>query len=1063
MASFSTTEKHISQIPALQLLINLGYVYLTPEKALNLRGGNINNVLLESILREQLGKINQIHCKGNSYPFSKPNIDEAIRKLKIARHDGLQKTNETIYDFITLGTSLEQVVGKDRRSFSLHYIDWENQHNNVFHVVPEYVVERTKSTKTARPDIVLFVNGIPFCVIECKAPQIEIEKAVEQNIRNQHEDYIPKLFTYTQLLMGVNKNEARYATVGSSKKFWGVWKELEDREEDVERAVNKPLSEEQKSELCSGEFASRQKLLSGSENERLVTGQDRAIYSLCRPERLLELAYRYTVFDNRCKKIARYQQFFVVRSIMSQVKHKSADNKRTGGIIWHTQGSGKSLTMVMLVRALVLGAEIANPRIILVTDRKDLDNQLGNTFQACGLSKKRASSGGNLITHIKNKVQIITTLIHKFARACASGKFSDKSPDIFVLVDESHRTNFGLLAAGMRKMLPNACYLGFTGTPLLNEEKNSFAQFGGLIEPCYSIRQAVEDKAVLPLLYEGRHTEIEQEETINILFERHTAGLTEQQKADLKRKYASIPKLHEADKVVYKRAFDISMHYRTNWQETNFKAQLVTPNKATAMKYYKYLKKLGLVTSAVVISPPDTREGYEEVNEGAAAGISKFWAKMMQEHGSEEEYTQCIINQFKDKEEPEILIVVDKLLTGFDAPRNTVLYLCRKLRGHTLLQAIARVNRLYEGKEFGYIVDYADNLGELDKALTIYDAFAGFNEEDLIGTLTSINEEVKKLPQRYSELLKIFREIKNKNDEEEYERLLADEELRKIFYECLSAYSKTLKIALGTQKFIMETDEAKLKDYKDTLKRFENLRKAVRHRYAEVTNDSEYERKIEKLLDTHLHSNNVHQLNEPTNIFNNQEFENIKKGQGIDSNMSKAALADTIAYAIKKTLNEKMEEDPAFYKKLSELIQKAIDDFKAHQLSSIDYLKKVSEIKEEMDLNKRNKRNDVPADISGNNEACAYYGVILPYFIDEQYGIEPKEGKSEAVKTALAIQRFIEKHWVVNFGLNSGAKNSAINDIDDFLHDEVNISLSGEHKDEIINRTMMIAESRRSE
>ena len=1060
---FRFNEEYLSQIPALQQLIALGYEYLSPEQALAMRGGKNSNMLLEGVLREQLKKFNSIHYKGKGYHFSEANIQEAIQKIKNVKYDGLQKTNEVIYDLITLGTALEQTVEGNSKSFNLNYIDWKKPSNNVFHVVPEFSVERNRSVETARPDIVLFVNGIPLSVIECKSPKVEVEQAVSQNIRNQGDEYIPKLFTYVQLVMGVNKNAAQYATAGTPAKFWGVWNELEDKEDKITEIINTPLSDDEKDALFSGEFAPARGFFDALENEgeRMLTEQDKALYSLCRPERLLELTYRFTLFDAGIKKIARYQQFYVIRSTVERIKRRDREGIRTGGVIWHTQGSGKSLTMVMLTRALALDTEVVNPRIILVTDRDDLDKQLGNTFAACGLSKERATSGRNLVKHLKEKVGIITTLIHKFDKGWASEKYIDESPDIFVLVDESHRTNFGSLAARMRQMLPNSCYLGFTGTPLLKKEKNNFSKFGGLIEPHYSIKQAVKDKAVLSLLYEGRHAEMEQNQAaIDLWFDRHTSDLNKDQQADLKQKYARAEMLNKSDQVIYMRAFDVSEHYRANWQGTGFKAQLVAPSKAAALKYHEHLKDIGFVTSEVIISPPDTREGHEEMDEGPTDEVGKFWDKMMKRFGSEEEYTKQVINQFKYGGEPEILIVVDKLLTGFDAPKNTVLYLCRTLREHTLLQAIARVNRLHEGKDFGYIVDYASVLGELDKALTMYDAFEGFDEEDLLGTLTSVNEEVQMLPQRYSDLWDVFREVKNKHDEESFEVLLADDELREDFYERLAEYSKTLGIALSTDKFIMETDEAKLRNYKADLKRFQNLKKSVKLRYAEAIDYRDYEPKIKKLLDTHIQANEVIQLNAPVDIFDDQNFDAVKKGQGIHSGKSTAAKADTIAHATKKVINEKMDEDPALYEKFSKLIQQAIDDFKARRISDLDYLNKVSDIRDSV-VSK--KHDDVPESISGNDEACAYYGVIKPYFMN--YEAEVQEIDSVSAETSLAIQRIIEDHWKVDFWADDDAQKSAINDIDDFLYDEVkdkfDMALSLEQMDEIIEKTMQIAKSRR--
>jgi len=243
---FRFNEKYLSQIPALQQLINLGFEYLSPEQALAGRQEKTGNVLLEDVLREQLKKINRIQYKNKEYLFSEENIQSAIEKLKNAKYDGLLKTNETIYDLLTLGTAMEQTVEGDSKSFNLHYIDWQDWNANRFHVTAEFGVERTRSTETARPDIVLFVNGIPFAVIECKSPKIEVEQGISQSIRNQRDGYIPKLFTYVQLVMAVNKNEARYATVGTHAKFWSVWKEREDAEVTICESVNRSLSDKSK-------------------------------------------------------------------------------------------------------------------------------------------------------------------------------------------------------------------------------------------------------------------------------------------------------------------------------------------------------------------------------------------------------------------------------------------------------------------------------------------------------------------------------------------------------------------------------------------------------------------------------------------------------------------------------------------------------------------------------------------------------------------------------------------------------------------------------------------------
>jgi type I restriction enzyme R subunit len=1067
MTGFRFNEKYLSQIPALQLLINLGYEYLPPDQTLAERQGKAGNVLLEGILREQLKRINRITYKGGEYLFSEENIQSAIQKLKNVRYDGLQKTNEAVYDLLTLGTALEQSIEGDTKSFNLHYIDWQDFSNNKFHVTAEYGVERTRSHEKARPDIVLFVNGVPLTVIECKSPKVDVEEAIKQNIRNQNEEYIPRLFSYVQLVMAVNKNAARYATAGTPLKFWAVWRERFDTDKDVAAVLERPLKPGDKDCLFSGEFADSRDYFDSLEAEgRQLTEQDRAIHSLCRHERLLELTHRFTIFDAGIKKIARYQQYFAIKRTLAHVKKFDTEARRQGGIIWHTQGSGKSITMVLLARNLALDKEIPNPRIVLVTDRIDLDKQLKNTFAACGLDPQRARTGRDLLELVSEKqAGIVTSLVHKFDKALNVRKFSDDSPDIFMLVDEAHRSQYRELAARMRQMFPRACYLGFTGTPLTKTEKNSFRKFGKLIDS-YDMEQAVKDGAVVPLLYEGRHAEMTQnKKAIDLWFERHTQGLSPEQKADLKKKHARAETLNKVDQVVYMRAFDISEHYRENWQGTGFKAQLVTPDKDTALKYQRFLDEIGFVSSEVVISPPDVRLGYEEVEGEPTEAVHKFWEKMMQRYGSEEEYNKQLINQFKYGDEPEILIVVDKLLTGFDAPRNTVLYLCRSLKEHTLLQAVARVNRLYEdpeteiSKDFGFIVDYVSILGELDKAITMYSALEGFDEEDLRGTLKPIQEEIAKLPQRYSDLWDLFKEVKNSRDEEVFERHLEDDARREEFYERLAEYSKTLALALSTEQFITNTPEQKLARYKADLKRFQNLKAAVKLRYQEAIDYRDYEQKIKKLLDTHIAADEVIQLNEPVNIFDEKSFGMVKEEQGVYGTKSDAARADAIAHATKKAITENMEKDPAFYEKFSKMIQRVIDDFRAKRISDLEYLHRAGEIRDKV-VSRRH--DDVPERLQENDDAMAVFGVVKPYFSGD--GQDAASVEEAAADTALAVLDILQRHWKVEFWDDLDAQKRVTNDIDDFLYDEIKgergIDLGLEQMDEILEKVMQLARHR---
>ena len=1056
----SFKEDHISQIPALQLLQRLGWTYVTPEQALALRGERPGRVILNAVLEEQLRKMNRIQFKGQTYAFSEGNIQTAIQALEEFPFDGLVRTNERIYDQLCLGKSLSQMIYGDQKSFPLRYIDFtpEGLANNVFHCTAEFVVERTGSHETRRPDIVLFVNGIPLVVIECKRPDIKdpLDEAVSQMIRNQRDDEIPKLFLYSQLVLALTKNEAKYGTTATAAKFWAVWKEREDVDGEIARQLLTPVTVEQKDALFSDPFRYTRGYFEklDAARSREITPQDRALYAFCRPERLLELMFRFVLFDAGEKKVARYQQYFCVQKMLERLRSLDDEGRRQGGVVWHTQGSGKSLTMVMLAKAIALEPGIENHKIVLVTDRVDLDDQLYKTFHHCGHELVQATTGKHLIDLIEgHRSAIITTIIDKFEAALRKKEVQNPDRNIFVLVDEGHRTQYGPLHAMMRKVLPNACYIGFTGTPVMKKDKNTLTQFGGLIDT-YTIREAVGDKAVVPLLYEGRDVELSvDQKQIDSWFEKVTANLARKQAADLKKKFAAAKQLSKAEQRVKRIAWDVSIHFRENWQGTPFKAQLVSPDKATALKYKQFLDEFGMVTSEVLVSAPDVREGYEEVQEESKEEVVRFWKKMMEKYGTPDEYQRQLISGFRDGDAPEIIIVVDKLLTGFDAPRNTVLYLCKSMEGHTLLQAIARVNRLHEGKDFGYIIDYQGVLSELNQALDLYGKLPEFAQDDLAETLTDVSEVVKTLPQRHSELWDVFKGIKNKRDEEEFERLLAEQALRDQFYERLSAYARTLAVALSTVKFVEDTPREKIEKYKSDLQFFMNLRTSVRRRYGEAVDFKEYEKKIQKLVDTHVGAGEVEPITELVNIFDKEAFtKEVEKVHG------SASKADLIAYRTKRTISEKWQEDPAFYKRFSQMLEEAIEAFRQRRLSDAEYLKRVTEIMQSV-VNRTG--DDIPAPLRQHDIAKAFYGVILETL--SKHELAETRRNEIGVEASLGIDERIRRMKIVNWGTNADVQNQMRNLIEDFLFelkDKHGIALTFDDIDAIMEQCLDIARVR---
>ena len=1100
--SFDATEKYQSQIPALQLLVALGFKPLSQAEALALRGGRLRNVVLDEVLTDQLLKLNRFTHHGRDYAFDLEDAHEAIRRLKPTpdRLKGLRGTNQDIYDTLVLGTTIVKTIDGDSKSYSFRYVDWENPDNNAYHVTAEMAVERTGSTQTRRCDIVAFVNGIPFVVIENKRPTESLKKADSQLLGYQHEDNIPQLFHFAQVLLSMNRREARYATVGTPRKFWQTWREedadgrlaslaarepnaaeraalagaLEDDTPPAERPlvrlqglIDRPLAVAEARAVYAGAFAGARSHFEAlvAEGERAITAQDRALFALCRPERLLDLVRRFTVFDGGVRKIARHQQFFGVRSAVERVRQFDTNGCRKGGVIWHTQGSGKSLTMVMLGRALALDKDIANPRIVIVTDRDDLDRQIKDTFRSCEMEPVRATSGAHLLKLIRNRTTLVTTIINKFDTASRSGSATDPDPNIFVLVDESHRSQTGQygghgeFAMKMRRILPNACYLGFTGTPLLQKEKNTLSTFGGLIHT-YAIDQAVADGAVVPLLYEGRI--VEQHITADMIdrwFDKLSEGLTEQQRADLKRKFSRMDALAKTSQAIRAKAFDISEHFRRHWQGSGFKAQLVAPSKAAAVRFKAALDEIGHVTSEIVISPPDASEGNEEVDTESKGLVRTFWERMMARYGSEAEYNRRIIAAFKGPDDPEILIVVSKLLTGFDAPRNAVLYVCKSLREHNLLQAIARVNRLYEEggveKQFGFIIDYEGLLGELDKALTIYTAFQGFDASDLAGTMHDVREQIRKLPQLHDQLWELFRPVKNKRDMEQFEQFLVDEAVRQEFYERLRAFGRCLHIALSSHKILDVFDQARIDALKRDWKQFSELRHSVRLRYQETVNVKEFEPKIQSLLDDQVIARPAETLIELVNINDPEALKAIVEETGI----SDASKADRIASATRRTITEKLDEDPTFYRRFSELLEETIRDYRARRISERDYLNSLLDLAAKVAGKDRGR--EVPDPIKGNDDGQAFFGILDGTLVGA--GGKPVD-TVEAANIALAIIDIVKAHHIVDMWSNDIAQNSLRNAIDDYffdvLRDEKGIELSDGVMDDLESKIMNLAKAR---
>lgn len=1018
-------EINASQRPALALFEVMGYTYISPADCDKQRGSRYH-VLLRDILRGQLRRLNRYVYAGAENEFSAANIERAMEDLNEPLTDGLVRTSEKIYDALLLGKSYPETVGDGKMlSFNLRYIDWDNPQNNVFHVTEEFAVDSQDRQHNARPDIVLFINGIPFAVIECKAPHIPVEEAVGQMIRNQQAAYIPHLFKFAQLVVTTNKNAVKYATAGTPKKFWSVWKEQDDEWLQTRLKALVP--------------------------DRMPTEQDRNIVSLFSPERVYELIRYFILFDANVKKVCRYQQFFAVREIMKTIAENDEHGNRQSGVIWHTQGSGKSLSMVMLAKYILMELKDCHPRVVIVTDRKELDAQIAATFAHTRLTPARATSGRHLVELVNSaRADVITSIINKF-NTVERQEVKNPSRDIFVLVDESHRSNYGLMATRMRSVFPNACYIGFTGTPLMKSEKNTMARFGRLIHK-YTIRDGVEDGAIVPLIYEGRFVEQKvDEENIDLWFKQTTRRLTEAQREDLRRKWSSIRRLTSTDARIKRIALDISEHFIEGYKDTGFKAMLATNYKRDAIRYLQCFEQFGDLSCAVVISPPDMREGVDDADEGADDLVVSFWNKMMQQYGDADRYEEAIKNRFCDGE-IDILIVCSKLLTGFDAPLCQVLYIDKELKEHGLLQAIARTNRLHEGKDYGLIVDYRGLIEKLDTAMDMYSGagLENFDGGDLKGVVVDVMSAIGNLRSAYTQLVELFAPVGSISDAEAVEVFLADDNVRQDFYTLLCAFGRALHLVLNAEQAYNALSKEERQKYQDTFIFFSKVRRSVKLQYCDAIDNAEYEPLMQNLLDTHLSVAGLKKITSPIDILNKDDFE--KELEELGSLRSKA---DAIASRMTRSISEKRDENPAYYDSFSKRIRDALALYKEKVISEAEYLAKMRTIME--DYHAGRSTVSYPARIKTNVHAQAFFGVLTALFDEvEDERITP----DFVAEVSEEITKIVASHSQVDWTNNKTIHDRISQDIDDLFYKyekEHGLKLSFDLIDKIIDNVKTVA------
>lgn len=1004
----NTAEQYSAHIPALQTLMSLGWNFLPTDACMSMRGGN-NAVILRGVLVDELRK-RRFEYKGETYPLSTNAIDQIVRELASpGLQEGLLTANERLYNAMTLGVTVTEFVDGKKHNPTIPIVDWDRPENNSFLVTEELEVLSTDGTHTRRPDIVCFLNGLPVVVIEAKRPdsgnphKSMVEEGISQNIRNQKNDEIPQLFAYSQLLLSISGADARYATTKTPRKFWAKWREEELTEADFSAIRNKPLAADARTALLAGKPQAVQRHF-----ERLwaadqaVTDQDRMLVSLLSPERLVEFIRFFILFDKKVGKVAaRYQQAFGIKALIKRISVVRPDGPRDGGVIWHTTGSGKSLTMVFLCKALLLHRSLTECRVVVVTDRVDLEKQLARTFLHGGAlgavsgsareeNRAKVATGRDLAQRIgKGKERILFSIINKFASASRLPECFNPSPNIIVLVDEGHRSHGGENHERMRKALPNASLIAFTGTPLLQNDKTT-NKFGPIVH-AYTMQRAVEDGTVTPLLYEERKPVLDiNAAAIDNWFEKITAGQSEKQKSDLKEKYGKRGQVYGSAARIQLIAWDIAVHFDENFKKLgrDLKGQLAADSKLSAVRYKKELDATGLVTSAIVISPPDMREGHADVDEAEIPEVQQWWKNNVK--GDPEAFERNIIEAFGEPGPPDILIVVDKLLTGFDEPKNAVLYIDKPLKQHTLIQAIARVNRLHEEKKYGLLIDYRGILKELDTAISQYQNLAertqgGFDIDDIKGLYSEVSTEYKRLPTLHDNLWAIFKSVRNKADLEQYRQVLipqfeVDEtgaaidlrqKVREDFCEALTEFGMCLKVALGTRSFFEDTSisEAQIQTYKRDLKFFSELRRMARHDAQETVDFSAYEDQIRRLVDRHVVGE---EIKEADGVFVVNELGYKSDPQSWSEEKTRNET-DIIRSRLKRTIEQELADDPYAQAYFSELLRQAIAEAEAmfeHPFKQYALFKDFEAKVETRDV------DGLPQNLGGRRHASAYFGIL---------------------------------------------------------------------------------------
>ncbi|WP_294964116.1 HsdR family type I site-specific deoxyribonuclease [Sulfurimonas sp.] len=940
----------------------------------------------------------------NSCGYNQTLITKTLRELDQAcvMGDGrkLYEANQDVYKLLRYGIKIKEDAGSKKKTLWL--IDWKNPEENDFYIAEEVSI---KGENKKRPDIVLYVNGIALGVIELKRATASVAKGIRQNLDNQKKEFIRDFFTTMQLVMAGNDTEGlRYGTIETSEKYYLTWKE-----EDPD--YNPKIDSKDKKYLSNLEC-------DGGEN-----ALDCAIIRLLNKKRFLEIIHDFIVFDSGVKKTCRHNQYFGMKEAQKHIA------KREGGIIWHTQGSGKSLTMVWLakwIRANVKSKtdKESTARVLVITDRTELDEQIERVFNGVDEEIYRTKNGNDLIgTLNKNDEWLMCSLVHKFGGGKESSdefikEIQNNIPkdfkakgELFVFVDECHRTQSGELHDAMKLILPNAMFIGFTGTPLLKDDKkNSIEIFGGYIHT-YKFDEAVSDGVILDLQYEPRDIDqyITSQDKVDKWFDIKTRGLSDIAKVQVKQKWGTLQKVLSSQSRLEQIVNDIlmDMETRPRLMDDKGNAMLVCASIYEACKVYElfdrtHLKGKCAIVTSYIPSIADIKG--EESAEGQTEKLRKYdiYRKMLADYFEEAENTAVNKIETFEKEvkkkfiknpgQMKLLIVVDKLLTGFDAPSATYLYIDKKLRDHGLFQAICRVNRLDgEDKEYGYIIDYQDLFNSLEGAINDYtsEAFDKYEKDDIEGLLTNRLDKAKQSLEDARESIKALcepvEEPKNSidyihyfcaNDTTSKDELKDNEPKRVALYKCSAALLRAYANLANEMQVAGYTRE-EFDSIKQEVTHFEKLREEIKLASGDYVDMKMLEPAMRHLIDTYIKADDSEILANfdemgLIELIVEKNVDELEESMPKSMRKNNEAMSEAIENNMRKLIIDENPVNPKYFDKMSELLDELIKERKDGAIEYKKYLQKIKELASRVTKPDGDKNSDYPSSLDSSAKRALY-------------------------------------------------------------------------------------------